>query len=109
MPFQKGQSGNPNGRPKDAVAAAIRENIQEAIDIKRLTEAMAGLSARDYLSAVTKMLPFVIPKQKEIEVVNVTELKLSISGISDQDLAQLSTLLIEEHERRHSKEAQRGE
>ena len=109
MPFQKGQSGNPNGRPKDAVACMLRETIQGAIEINRLTESMDSLSARDYLSAVTRMLPFILPKQKEIEVVNVTELKLSITDISDQDLAQLSTLLIEEHERRHSKEAQRGE
>ena len=109
MPFTKGKSGNPKGRPKDAIAFSIRENIQEAIDIKRLAEAMEGLNPRDYLSAVTKMLPFILPKQKEIEVINVTELKLSITGISDQDMAELSTLLIEEHERRHSKEAQRGE
>ena len=63
----------------------------------------------DYLHAVSKMLPFILPKLKEIEVVNVTELKLTIPQLSDQDLAQLSTLLMEEYERRTLKETQGGQ
>ena len=41
MPFKKGESGNPVGRPKGSVSATtklIREQISQAIDTNKICE-----------------------------------------------------------------------
>ncbi len=76
MPFEKGQSGNPAGRPKGAshkVTAATRalfkdvmegeiENIKDSLD--RLREE----SDEKYVKALTGLLPYFLPKQQEVDV-----------------------------------------
>jgi hypothetical protein len=76
MPFEKGQSGNPNGRPKGAKDKVTTEARQmflgvmegELHHVKGQLEALRHESARDYLKALAALLPYFLPKQTEAEV-----------------------------------------
>lgn len=66
--FKEGQSGNPKGKPKGAVAkvtADVRETIKAAlsgVDSATLTTKLKSLDGKDYIDAYTKLAEFVIPK-----------------------------------------------
>ena len=52
MPFTKGKSGNPKGRPKDPIATNIREYIKDSIDLSKLNESLESLAVgSDYIRA----------------------------------------------------------
>ena len=84
MPFKKGTSGNPIGRPKGSVSTTsklIREHISQAIDGNKIMEMLDKIdSPTEYINAVTKLLPYSIGKVKayeEIEEIEPIDIKIS--------------------------------
>ena len=81
MPFKKGTSGNPIGRPKGSVSTTtklIREHISQAIDGNKIMEMLDKIdSPTEYINAISKLLPYSIGKIKayeeieEIEPINI--------------------------------------
>ena len=77
MPFKKGTSGNPIGRPKGSVSATtklIREHISQAIDGNKIMEMLDKIdSPTEYINAISKLLPYSIGKIKAYEEVEERE------------------------------------
>ncbi len=77
MPFKKGTSGNPTGRPKGSVSTAsklIREHISNAIDGNKIKEMLDKIeSPTEYINAIAKLLPYSIGKIKPYEDVEEIE------------------------------------
>ena len=71
MGFEKGKSGNPEGRPKGALNKTtneIREFISKAIDTDKIKCMLNQIEEPiDYINAVSKLLPYVAGKVKPIE------------------------------------------
>ena len=71
MPFKKGTSGNPIGRPKGSVSTTtklIREHISQAIDGNKIMEMLDKIeSPTEYINAISKLLPYSIGKVKSYE------------------------------------------
>lgn len=110
MPFTKGKSGNPKGRPKDPIANNIREYIKDSIDLSKLNESLESLAVgSDYLQGLTKLLPFVLPRLNAIEMASIEELEKGIHLISDAELGKLSNILINEYERRPISQTEESE
>jgi len=77
MPFKKGTSGNPIGRPKGSVSTTtklIREHISNAIDGNKIKEMLDKIdSPTEYINAISKLLPYSIGKIKPYEDVEEIE------------------------------------
>ena len=77
MPFKKGTSGNPIGRPKGSVSTTsklIREHISQAIDGNKIKEMLDKIeSPTEYINAISKLLPYSIGKIKPYEDVEEIE------------------------------------
>lgn len=68
--FQKGQSGNPKGRPRGSVdekKAYIRDWVISIIGSngKRLEQNLSHLSNKEQWRVITQLLPYVLPRQHE--------------------------------------------
>ena len=110
MPFIKGKSGNPKGRPKDPIATNIREYIKDSIDLNKLNDSLESLAVgSDYLHGLTKLLPFVLPRLNAIEMASTQELEKGIHLLSDAELGKLSNILINEYERRPISQTEESE
>ena len=72
MPFKKGTSGNPIGRPKGSVSTTsklIREYISQAIDGNKIMEMLDKIdSLAEYINAITKLLKLKIIESYKIEL-----------------------------------------
>ena len=77
MPFKKGTSGNPIGRPKGSVSTTtklIREHISQAIDGNKIMEMLDKIdSPIEYINAISKLLPYSIGKVKAYEEIEERE------------------------------------
>ena len=92
MPFKKGTSGNPIGRPKGSVSTTtklIREHISQAIDGNKIMEMLDKIdSPTEYINAVTKLLPYSIGKVKpyeEIEEREPIDIKINFFTTPDEE------------------------
>ena len=74
MPFKKGTSGNPLGRPVGSGNNELRKIIKESIDPIKIKEMLNQIeNPIDYINAITKLLPYAIGKKKTIEDTEETE------------------------------------
>lgn len=76
MPFKKGASGNPNGRPKDPnkhkAKTVLRNFVIDKIE-NELPSIWASLEAKERADFLTKVIPYAIPKEVYTEEVQTTE------------------------------------
>ena len=74
MPFKKGTSGNPLGRPVGSGNNELRNIINESIDPNKIREMLEKIeNPVEYINAITKLLPYAIGKKKMIEDVQEIE------------------------------------
>jgi len=92
MPFKKGTSGNPIGRPKGSVSTTtklIREHISQAIDGNKIMEMLDKIdSPTEYINAISKLLPYSIGKVKayeETEEFEPLDVKISFFTTADEE------------------------
>ena len=86
MPFKKGTSGNPLGRPVVSGNNELRKIINESIDPNKIREMLNKIEDPvDYINAITKLLPYAIGKKKTIEDVQETEPISIVVNIDGQE------------------------
>ena len=90
MPFKKGTSGNPIGRPKGSVSTTtklIREHISQAIDGNKIIEMLDKIeSPTEYINAISKLLPYAVGKKKAYEAIEEIEpIDININLFADKD------------------------
>lgn len=101
MAWAKGKSGNLNGRPKDAVATALRESIGSSVDIAKLRYSLDILpEGSEYVQGISKLLPFILPRLQSIEVVNVGDITQHLPTLTDYELGKLMQETLTEYETR---------
>lgn len=77
MPFKKGTSGNPIGRPVGSMSSStklLREQIGLSIDGNKLSDMLNQITnPTEYINAVSKLLPYAIGKKKAYEEIEEIE------------------------------------
>ena len=87
MPFKKGTSGNPLGRPVGSGNNELRKIINESIDPNKIREMLNKIEDPvEYINAITKLLPYAIGKKKTIEDTEETEPISILINIDGQEI-----------------------
>lgn len=92
--FQKGESGNPNGRPKgvgNKLTTEIRQIIRDRIDIEHMFDVLEELEKTDVPKAIElkiRLLPYIAPRLKEVDLyANITNERpiIQVVNLYDQE------------------------
>lgn len=102
MAFIKGQSGNPEGRPKgakDKATKEIREKISDILDEHftpaKVTENLEAMDPKDRLLFLTKLMEYAVPKLKQTDLkADVFDHKTEVPVIVFKDFSKTN----QEHE-----------
>ena len=87
MPFKKGTSGNPLGRPVGSGNNELRNIINESIDPNKIREMLNKIEDPvEYINAITKLLPYAIGKKKTIEDTEDSEPINILININGQEI-----------------------
>lgn len=79
MPFKKGQSGNPAGKPrgiKNKASESLRFNLNRLLEeqFALVAKDFQKLEPRDRVNAWLKLLEFALPKQRQNAIIDVSQL-----------------------------------
>ena len=85
--YRKGQSGNPNGRPRGSINAQtkyIREWVISVIGskAKNLLQNFDRLPPKEQWRVISSLLPYVLPRQSEANV----RAKVDFDKLSDDEI-----------------------
>lgn len=88
MGLKKGQTGNPNGRPKgkpNKVTGEVRAWLSELIDKnrKQIERDLKALEPKDRLIILEKFMQYTVPKMQSIEA------KIDMERLTDEQLSQV--------------------
>jgi hypothetical protein len=88
MPYKKGESGNPQGRPKGAPNKAtkdLRKAISDFLEgrFDEVVKTWEGLSGREKVAFYRDLLQYAVPKLQS------TELKTDFDKMTDEQLDRI--------------------
>ena len=94
MAQKKGQTGNPNGRPKgtpNRTTGEMRAKIQKLVDTswRTISKDIQKMPPKDRVDIVVKLLPYVTPK------LQTTELNVDFDRLTDEQLNEFVNSLID--------------
>ena len=76
--WKPGESGNPAGRPKgstnkNTLRARIFEVLSDHLTVEKLSEDISQLEPKERLFALLKLLEYILPKHRSIQMVDEPE------------------------------------
>jgi len=97
MPFKKGKSGNPDGRPrgiKNKATSELRDRIKILMEseMDNLEATLKDLPAKERIDAFLKLAEFILPKLQRSEVRNLTSLEELLDMSREERLQRISEI-----------------